>query len=398
MTTRVKGHQVYHLDDAPAFLQDMKDGEMRVAEDGVYVRYGPQIRRLLWDETPVSTTTTTTTTTSSTVSTTSSTASSTSTTVPLMWVEVFGPSYWGDAGLTVPIDWDVGGERYEAGGGGSPGALEAVASWATGLRPAAIRFNYGPSHEVTIKDTNGDTIGYSGLYASGDPIPLTFGSYDLDQIYFNGAGINSDLTITNIEVQFEGWATTVVNIDHGSFAGTMSKVDSVWSNVHDATDADTAGPPWGVPYGYLARAYFDGANYGLSRAIAEFDLSSIPDGATILSAELILNYGGPAFTHSPTWIIQEAIAGLTFEVGDFDSFTGPILGTGRCGSAGWSEVMWLTGDGVNAIQAHLADNKLQVMFREYYYDYQNSAPWSGANYAAHYEFDQPITLRVTYTL
>ena len=79
MTTRLKGRQIDYLGDTPAYLQDMKVGEVRVTEDGVYARYGPQIRKLRWDETPISTTTTTTTTTTSTFSTTSSTASTATT-------------------------------------------------------------------------------------------------------------------------------------------------------------------------------------------------------------------------------------------------------------------------------------------------------------------------------
>ena len=71
MTTRLKGRQMDYLGDIPAFLQDMKDGEIRVASDGIYARYGPQIRKLNYDSVAVSTTTTTTTTTT-TVTTTSS--------------------------------------------------------------------------------------------------------------------------------------------------------------------------------------------------------------------------------------------------------------------------------------------------------------------------------------
>jgi len=76
MTTRLKGRQMDYLGDIPAFLQDMKDGEIRVATDGVYARFGPQIRKLDFDSVvPVSTTTT-----MSTTSTTTSTMSTTSTT------------------------------------------------------------------------------------------------------------------------------------------------------------------------------------------------------------------------------------------------------------------------------------------------------------------------------
>lgn len=81
MTTRLKGRQMDYLGDVPAFLQDMKDGEIRVATDGVYARFGSQIRKLNYDALAVSTTTTTTTT-----MTTTSTAStiSTSSTAPII--------------------------------------------------------------------------------------------------------------------------------------------------------------------------------------------------------------------------------------------------------------------------------------------------------------------------
>jgi len=78
MTTRLKGRQMDYLGDIPAFLQDMKDGEIRVAPDGVYARYGPQIRKLNYDAVAVSSTTTTTTT--MTTTSTASTISTTSTT------------------------------------------------------------------------------------------------------------------------------------------------------------------------------------------------------------------------------------------------------------------------------------------------------------------------------
>ncbi|NOQ49971.1 MAG: hypothetical protein GQ553_04855 [Nitrosomonadaceae bacterium] len=167
-----------------------------------------------------SSTTTTTTTSSTTTSSTTSSSSTTSTTYPYVWEALTGPEYWEDAGEPVPLAWDVFSTRWEAQGGGNDTGLQPLGTWSVGLRPTAIRMNYGPSHEVRIKDTNGDTIGYSPLYASGDPIPLTFGSFDIGEILLSN--VDSNLVITKIELLLSGYITTTSSTTSSSSTTTTT--------------------------------------------------------------------------------------------------------------------------------------------------------------------------------
>ncbi len=139
--------------------------------------------------------------TTSTTSTSTTTSTTTTTTTTLWWVEKTDDTFWEDAGEVETMLWNVSGWWWPSSGGGA-GGIQPISTWANGYRPVAMRMTTNESMGMTIKDTNGDTIGgYGASYTSGTLLPLTFGSYDIGEIYMNGAGLSSTFEMSLIEFQ-----------------------------------------------------------------------------------------------------------------------------------------------------------------------------------------------------
>ncbi len=159
------------------------------------------------------------------------------------WVTYFDNTYWQDAGEAVHYSWT--GSTWLADLASDDAGLAPIGTWSTGLRPTALIMNYGPTEEVTIKDTNGDTIGYAALYTSGEELELTFGNYDIGTMTCDN--VDSNQVITNI--RFVEVDTTIV-VDSGDATGTTNwTLDTVLSSAGNAenTITVTAVDDWTPP-------------------------------------------------------------------------------------------------------------------------------------------------------
>lgn len=184
MTTRLRSRQSDYLGDVPAYLQDMKVGEIRVAEDGVYARYGAQIRKLRWDSTPVSTTTSTTTTTA---------------TVPAFsWLTIESGDYWVNSPTSfADFSWSEFDSEWDTSNNGD-GVLRFIGGWIHDFRPTKIRIQHNTLPLlVRVIDSDGDTIGIDGAYVSNTEIDLTFGNWDIQEIFFEN--VDTSFKIQGIE-------------------------------------------------------------------------------------------------------------------------------------------------------------------------------------------------------
>jgi len=117
----------------------------------------------------------------------------------------------------------------------------------------------------------------------------------------------------------------------------------------------------------------------IQRAFLYFDTSSLPDGATIDSVVLHLNYANDA-VGSPKWSAQTGTQADTLTTADFDSFSGNTFGQTitLSGAPGYRTITF-NAEGLAAINTTGAT---KICVREYDHDYLNSSPASGARHLA----------------
>jgi hypothetical protein len=146
--------------------------------------------------------------------------------LPGSTVQYFDNTKWQNAGDTGTFIWD--GTKWTVSSGGVNHSMEPIGAWSTGFRPWSVILNGGPFVDsVTIKDTNGGTIGTAAPgYISGEEIDLTFGDYDIGKLTCDN--VDSNMVITNI--RFVDSETTIV--DSGIATGTTD-----WSFTTEITSA-----------------------------------------------------------------------------------------------------------------------------------------------------------------
>jgi hypothetical protein len=124
------------------------------------------------------------------------------------------------------------------------------------------------------------------------------------------------------------------------------------------------------------KANIDGIDIFIYRSFFDFDLSSIPASATIISCTLTLeNYG----TANCDASIQEGTQGDSLAPDDYSAFTGLFFDT----------LTWATGSNVFTLNAagliyvqSVFESTAKFCMREYDHDYLDAAPANGEDFHA----------------
>lgn len=335
-----------HLDfykNPPLTVNDMKDGEMRMDENGLYARIGNQVLMFAWG-------------------------------VAGEWEDYTDNTYWVDS--TNQLQW--GGAYWTMYPTTPPAVMEPIGNWADGYRPAILRLgHWGEFYpSVTVKDTQSNVIGYSAASYNGDPIYLTFQGYDIGSVEIGAS--SSSFTLDSIEFITENEIEMYIDIP-ASDIGTASKAGSDWDTVHDSTTSDT----WtdSDPQTAFFGVTYNGVDtYTIYRAFAQFRIN-IPEEMIIVGAQMFI-HGNTNFQSVP--IIQDS----TFQVGSeslsFSDF-GTVIGkqsTPQWTGTGWN-ALTLTEEAIAAMSAIQEDGDtpggFKVCIRSYQYDYVDTAPTGTTN-------------------
>jgi len=124
------------------------------------------------------------------------------------------------------------------------------------------------------------------------------------------------------------------------------------------------------------RARVDLPDIDIYRSFFDFDLSSIPSGASIVSCSFeVKSFGGEICIAS----IQEGTQSDTLGTNDYDAFTGAFFST-LTWAAG-SNVFTLNAAGLTYIESKFG-NTAKLCMREYAHDYLDIMPGDGEDHKA----------------
>lgn len=149
----------------------------------------------------------------------------------------------------------------------------------------------------------------------------------------------------------------------------------LWAGAHDATEGTFLLFPETATDSAI-RAAMDPPDYIIFRSFFDFDLSGIPEGASITWAKLTLQSYGAETCNTG---IQEGTQSDSLALADYDAFTGSLFDT-LTWAAG-SNVFTLNTAGKTYIRSKFTSTA-KLCMREYNHDYLDAAPGVGENFQA----------------
>jgi len=151
--------------------------------------------------------------------------------------------------------------------------------------------------------------------------------------------------------------------------------DEMWDEAHDATSGNMMWLPE-TETNEAIRAQFEMPEACIFRSFFDFDLASIPGGASIVSCTFeVKSSGGNICIAS----IQKGTQSDALEFDDYDAFSGAPFGT-LTWAAGIN-VFVLNAAGLAYIESKFGDTA-KLCMREYTHDYLDAIPGDGEDHKA----------------
>ena len=138
----------------------------------------------------------------------------------MAWQQHFDSSDWD---VEFNISWEeFPSEHWECDTAATNTGLNTDGSWWSGYRPTLLRVTYSGAaiSQLTLTDTNSDQIAAKVSYTSGEEIAISFGSYNIDKIFF-AKGSGQDIDINNIEF-YSGISTSSSSSSRSSSSSSSS--------------------------------------------------------------------------------------------------------------------------------------------------------------------------------